>query len=96
MALAAALHHSRDVGPVTYNALWSQKTARARGWVRGALHGEDPEAPTTQEPSTQHFFLDDDSVPELGGMRPDWLFEVRPQERDQRRTLVQIVDRKCP
>ena len=29
MALAAALHHSRDVGPVTYNALRSQKTARA-------------------------------------------------------------------
>ena len=27
MALAAALHHSRDVGPVTYNAL--QKIARA-------------------------------------------------------------------
>ena len=29
MSLAAALHHSRDVGPVTYNALRSQKTARA-------------------------------------------------------------------
>ena len=29
MALAAALHHSRDVGPVTYNALRSQKTGRA-------------------------------------------------------------------
>ena len=29
MALTAALHHSRDVGPVTYNALRSQKTARA-------------------------------------------------------------------
>ena len=29
MALAAALHHSRDGGPVTYIALRSQKTARA-------------------------------------------------------------------
>ena len=29
MALAAALHHSRDVGPVTYNAPRRQKTARA-------------------------------------------------------------------
>ena len=29
---------------------------------------------------------------ELGGTRPDQLFEVRPQERDQRRTVVQIVD----
>ena len=80
MALAAAIHHSRDVGP------------RARGWVRSALHGEDREAPTSQEPGTQHFFLDDDSVPELGGTRPDRLFEVRPQERDQRHTVDQIVD----
>ena len=31
MALAAALNHSRDVGPVTYNALRSQKIARGRG-----------------------------------------------------------------
>ena len=29
---------------------------------------------------------------ELGGTRPDRLFEVRPQERDQRRTVEQIVD----
>ena len=33
MALAAALHHSRDVGPVTNNARRSQRTARAG--VRG-------------------------------------------------------------
>ena len=92
MALTAALRHSRDVGPVTYNALRSQKTAKAGEWVQGALHGEDLEAPTPQEPGTQHFFLDDDSVPELGGVRPDRLFEVRPQERDHRRTVVQIVD----
>ena len=29
IALAAAIQHSRDVGPVSYNAPWSQKTARA-------------------------------------------------------------------
>ena len=93
MVLAAALHHSRDVGPVMYNTLRSQKTARAGPWVRGALHGEDPEAPTPQEPGTQRFFLDDGSVLELRGTRPDRLFEVRPLERDRRRTVVQIVDR---
>ena len=32
--LAAALHHSRDVGPVSYNALRSQRTARAGEWGR--------------------------------------------------------------
>ena len=35
----------------------------------------------------QHFFLDDDSVPELGDLRPDRLADVRPQERVQRRTV---------
>ena len=34
MALAAALHHSCDVGPVSYNALRSQRTARAWEWGR--------------------------------------------------------------
>ena len=36
MALAAALHHSRHVGPVSHNAMRSQKTVRAGRWVRGA------------------------------------------------------------
>ena len=67
MALAAALHHSRDVGPVTYNALRSQKTAG----------------------DTEFFSLYEE---ELGGTRPDRLYEVRPQERVQRRTVEQIVD----
>ena len=53
--------------------------ARARGWVREEVHGEVPEAPTSQEPGTQHFFLDDDRVPELGFSRPDRLVDVRPQ-----------------
>ena len=69
MALAAALHHSRDVGPVTYNALRSQMSSVA--W------------------DTEFFSLYED---ELGGTRLDRLYEVRPQERDQRRTVEQIVD----
>ena len=40
MALAAALHRGRDVGPVTNNALRSQRTARAAVWgARVELHG---------------------------------------------------------
>ena len=50
----------------------------------------DPSTP--QEPGTQHYFLDDDSVPELGRMRSDRLLEVRSQERVQRRTVEQDVD----
>ena len=69
LALAAALHHSRDVRPVTYNAPRSQTTS-----VAG---------------NTEFFSLYEE---ELGGTRPDWLFEVRPQGRDQRRTLEQFVD----
>ena len=82
MALAECQHHSAQ----------RQETARAGVWVRGALHGEVPEAPTSQESGTQHFFLDDDSVPELGGSRPDRLVDVRPQERVPRRIVEQIVD----
>ena len=42
-----------------------------------------PEAPTPQEPGTRYFNLDDnESVPELGGSRPDRLSAVSgPQER---------------
>ena len=84
MALAAALHHSRDVGPVTYNALRSQKTARAEATNN---------APRSQMSSvagdTELFSLYED---ELGGTRPDRMYEVRPQERDQRHTVEQIVD----
>ena len=38
---------------------------------------------------TEFFSLYED---ELGGTRSDWLYEVRPQERDQRHTVEQIVD----
>ena len=71
-------------GPVTYNALRSQKTARAEATNN---------APRSQMSSvagdTEFFSLFED---ELGGTRPDRLYEVRPQERDQRHTVEQIVD----
>ena len=83
MALAESQHHTSR----------GQKTTRAGGGVRGAVHGEVSEALLPHEPGTQHFSLDDDdSVPELGGSRPDRLYEVRPQEQVQRRTVEQIVD----
>ena len=58
MALAEFSHHAAPRG---------QTMARAGEWVRDEVHGRVPEEPTPQEPGTQHFFLDDDSVPELGG-----------------------------
>ena len=71
-----------------------QNRDRAGGGVRDAVHGQVPEALLTQEPGTQHFTLDDDdSVPELGGSRPDRIDTLSgPQERDLRRTVEQIVD----
>ena len=83
MALAESQHHAAPRG---------QSMARAGGWVRDEVHGRVPFEPTPQEPGTQHFFLDDDSVPELGGSRPDRLVDVRPQERVPRRIVEQLVD----
>ena len=84
MALAESTHHA---------ALRGQKTARAGEWVRGEAHGQVPEAPTPQEPGTRYHDLDDVSVPELGGSRPDRLFAVSgPQERVQRHTVEQMAD----
>ena len=83
MALAECQHHNAQ----------RQKTARAGRGVRDAVHGEVLEALLSHEPGTQHFTLDDDdSVPELGGSRPDRLYEVRPQERVLRHTVEQTVD----
>ena len=86
MALAAALHHSRDVGPVTYNALRSHRTARAVG-ARDELYGDDP--------GTPHLPLPTPTSP-VGalqpGTRPDRIATLSgPQERVQR-TVQQIVD----
>ena len=81
-ALAESQHHSAQ----------RQRTARVGRWVREELHGRVPEAPTLQEPGAQHFFLDDDCVPEFGGSRPGRLANVRPQERVPRRIVERIVD----
>ena len=84
MALAEASHHTAPRG---------QRTARATECVRDEVHGHVPEAPTPLEPGTRYFSLDDnDSVPELGGSRPDRLSGVRPQERVPRRIVEPIVD----
>ena len=84
MALAAALRHSRDVGPVTYNALRSQKTARAQA-TNHALRSQK----TSVAGDTEFFSLYEE---ELGGTRPDRLAGVRPQVRVLQRTVEQIVD----
>ena len=84
MALAAAIHHSRDVGPVTYNALRSQKTARAEA-TNNALRSQM----SSVAGDTELFSLYED---ELGGTRPDRLYEVKSQKRVQRHTVEQNVD----
>ena len=84
MALAEFSHHAAPRG---------QMMARAGGWVRDALHGRVPEEPTPQEPDTQFYDLDDVSVSELGGSRPDQLSAVSgPQEWVQRHTVEQMAD----
>ena len=84
MVLAAALHHSRDFGPVTYNALRSQKTARAEATNY---------APRSQRHSvardTEFFSLYEE---ELSGGRPSPLVEVRPQDWVKRHTVEHIID----
>ena len=61
--------------------------------TRRTTHGRVPEEPTSQEPSTRYYDLDDSRVPELGGSRPDRLFAVSgPKERVQRHTVEQMAD----
>ena len=72
MELAAALHHSRGGGPATHDGLRAQKAASV---------GE--------EPGTQHYKLDDDeSVPELGGGRPDPVLDPGPPAGGMRHSGV--------
>ena len=66
MALAAALHHSRDVGPVTNNALRSQRTAWAGVWGSEMHNTATIRDPPTPQPEL--FSLYDK---EPGGSRPD-------------------------
>ena len=65
MALAAALHHSRDVGPVSYNALRSQRTARAGEWGREQNNTAETRDPPTPQPELFSLFEE-----EPGGARP--------------------------
>ena len=78
MSVVMALAEARH-----HTALRSQKTARAEA-TYDALRSQT----TSVAGDTEFFSLYED---ELGGTRPDRLFGVRPQERNQRRTLVQIA-----
>ena len=85
MALTAATHHSAQRGEWRdlYEAPRGQRTASAEATY--ALRSQT----TSVAGDTEFFSLYEE---ELGGTRPDRLYEVRPQERDQRRTVEQIVD----
>ena len=77
MALAEYQHHGAQ----------RQKTARAGGVVRVALHGHGPEEPPPQPELFQLF------EEEPGGSRPPCLGEPRgPQDKDQLRAVEQIAD----
>ena len=67
-----------------HSALRRQKTATAEA-TYDALRSQT----TSVAGDTEFFSLYEE---ELGGTRPDRLYEVRPQERVQRRTVGQIVD----
>ena len=47
--------------------------------------------PPPQAAGTLYYPMDVDDVPAAGGSWPDWLTEVRPQERVQRHTVEQII-----
>ena len=86
MALAAATHHSAQRGEWRdlYEAPRGERTASAEA-TYDALRSQT----TSVAGDTEFFSLYEE---ELRGTRPDRLYEVRPQERDQRRTVEQIVD----
>ena len=87
MALAAALHHSCDVGPVTYNALRSQRTARAGGGNEQYYTAKFWNIPPPQAAGAGHFAMDVGEAPPAG--RPAPLLEVLPKVRVLRRTVEQ-------
>ena len=86
MALAAATQNSAQRGEWRdlHEAPRGQRTASAEA-TYDALRSQT----TSVAGDTEFFSLYEE---ELGGTRPDLLYEVRPQERDQRRTVEQIVD----
>ena len=78
-ALATFSHHSAP----------RSTTARARGGARDEVHGRAPDDAPPQEPGTQHFKLDDeDSVPELSGLRPDPVLDPGPPVVGERHSGV--------
>ena len=79
MSVAVALAEARH-----RTAPRGQTTARAEA-TYDALRSQT----TSVAGDTEFFSLYEE---ELGGTRPDRLFEVRPQDRDQRRTMEQVVD----
>ena len=85
-ALAAATHHSAQRGEWRdlHEAPRGQRTASAEA-TYDALRSQT----TSVAGDTEFFSLYEK---ELGGTRPDRLYEVRPQGRVQRRTVEQIVD----
>ena len=96
MALAAALHHSCDVGLELHNALRSQRTARARGEESEMYDAIGQTTPPPAAAGTVYFKLDDNEVP-AAGCRPPALVEPRPQGMPERHLgigyeLLQALD----
>ena len=87
MVLAAALHHSRDFGPVTYNALRSQKTARAE-----ATNYAPPSQRHSVARDTEFFSLYEE---ELSGGRQDRV-KRHTVEHNIDVPYVQILDAPVP
>ena len=81
MALAAAIHHSCDVGPELYNALRSQTTARARGEEYALNYtAKIRKTPPPAAAATEFYPLTPDEGGGLAaGRRPLALAEPRPQ-----------------
>ena len=74
IALVAALHHSRDVGPVSYNALRSHRTARAEEWGREQNYTAETRDPPTPQPELFSLYEE-----EPGGARPGSVTDPAPQ-----------------
>ena len=96
MALAAALHHSRDVGLESHTALRSQRTARAGREEENELHfAMGQTTPPPRVAASEYFPVTPEE--EVGGVlaageRPTPLVEVLPQGQVQRHSVVHIAD----
>ena len=88
MALAAALHHSRDVGLVSYNALRIHRTARAGEWGREQNYTSgDPESPHSPAGALQG-----SSRKSPGGVRPGSVTDPAPQVRVERHVVEHTIE----